>query len=168
MSFKKKTKPNKPENNQTRDSFESLYELFERREKVLNAFKSVIFSVLQIEGTKHLSDLALHLKMSTLKQKLKRLPVALAQVKACNTFENLLYEIWKIKYSLYWSNKIFKKVCNNIIYSIKVFLNLFNKFNKYKMSTAFINSKKSKKILKSCTKTINLKYQLQCEMINSA
>ena len=106
--------------------------------------------------------------MSTLKQKLKRLPVALAQVKACNTFENLLYEIWKIKYSLYWSNKIFKKVCNNIIYSIKVFLNLFNKFNKYKMSTAFINSKKSKKILKSCTKTINLKYQLQCEMINSA
>ena len=36
------------------------------------------------------------------------------------------------------------------------------------MSTAFINSEKSKKILKSCTKTINLKYQLQCEMINSA
>ena len=93
MSFKKKTKPNNPENNQTRDSFESLYELFERREKVLNAFKSVIFSVLQIEGTKHLSDLALHLKMLTLKQKLKRLPVALAQVKACNTFENLLNEI---------------------------------------------------------------------------
>ena len=92
MSFKKKTKPNNPENNQTRDSFESLYELFERREKVLNAFKSVIFSVLQIEGTKHLSDLALHLKMLTHKQKLKRLPV-LAQVKACNTFENLLNEI---------------------------------------------------------------------------
>ena len=50
MSFKKKTKPNKPENNQTRDSFESLYELFERREKVLNAFKSVIFQYYKLKA----------------------------------------------------------------------------------------------------------------------
>ena len=50
ISFKKKTKPNKPENNQTRDSFESLYELFERREKVLNAFKSVIFQYYKLKA----------------------------------------------------------------------------------------------------------------------
>ena len=36
------------------------------------------------------------------------------------------------------------------------------------MSTAFINSKSSKKIQKSYTKTINLKYQLKYEMINLA
>ena len=32
---------------------------------------------------------------------IQRLPIALAQVKAGNTFENLLNEIRQIKYSLY-------------------------------------------------------------------
>ena len=51
---------------------------------------------------------------------LKRLPVALAQVKAGNNSENLLNEIRQIVYSLYRSKKITKKVYNNIINSIKV------------------------------------------------
>ena len=51
---------------------------------------------------------------------LKRLPIALAQVKAGNNSESLLNEIRKIFYSLYRSKEITKKVYNNIINSIKV------------------------------------------------
>ena len=51
---------------------------------------------------------------------LKRLPIALAQVKAGNNSESLLNEIWQIVYSLYRSKEITKRVYNNIINSIKV------------------------------------------------
>ena len=34
---------------------------------------------------------------------LQKLPIALAQVKACNTIENLLNEIFQIIYSLHWA-----------------------------------------------------------------
>ena len=37
---------------------------------------------------------------------LQKLPIALAQVKAGNTFENFLNEIRQIVYSLYWSKEI--------------------------------------------------------------
>ena len=50
----------------------------------------------------------------------KRLPIALAQVKAGNNAESLLNEIRQIVYSLYLSKEISKKVYNNIINSIKV------------------------------------------------
>ena len=46
-------------------------------------------------------DLAKHLKILTPKQILQRLTIALAQVKAGNTSENLLNEILQITYSLY-------------------------------------------------------------------
>ena len=51
---------------------------------------------------------------------LHRLPIALAQVKAGNTSENLLNEIKQIIYSLYRAKEITKKVYNNIMNSIKV------------------------------------------------
>ena len=51
---------------------------------------------------------------------LKRLPIALAQVKAGNNSESLLNEIRQIVYSLYQSKEITKKVYSNIINSIKV------------------------------------------------
>ena len=51
---------------------------------------------------------------------LQRLPVALAQVKAGNTTENLLNETRQIIYSLYQAKKITKKVYNNIMNSIKL------------------------------------------------
>ena len=51
---------------------------------------------------------------------LKRLPIALAQVKAGNISESLLNEIRQIVCSLYRSKEITKKVYNNIINSIKV------------------------------------------------
>ena len=51
---------------------------------------------------------------------LKRLPIALAQVKSGNNSESLLNEIMQIVYSLYRSKEITKKVYNNMISSIKV------------------------------------------------
>ena len=60
------------------------------------------------------------LKILTPNQMLKRLPIALAQVKASNNSESLLNEIRQIVYSLYRSKEITKKVYNNVINSIKV------------------------------------------------
>ena len=79
----------------------------------IHIFKS-IYSIydLKHEGT--------GLKILTPNQMLKRLPVALAQIKAGNNSESLLNEIRQIVYSLYRSKNITKKVYNNIIKSIKV------------------------------------------------
>ena len=60
------------------------------------------------------------LKLLTPNQMLKRLPIALAQIKAGNNSESLLNEIRQIVYSLYRSKEITKKVYNSIINSIKV------------------------------------------------
>ena len=51
---------------------------------------------------------------------LERLPIALSQVKACNTSENLPNEIRQIIYSLYRAKEITKNVCNNTIKLIKI------------------------------------------------
>ena len=50
----------------------------------------------------------------------QRLPIALSQVKAGSTSENVLNEIRQIIYSLYQQKEITKKVYNNIMNSIKV------------------------------------------------
>ena len=60
------------------------------------------------------------LKILTPNQMLKRLPIAIAQVKADNNSESLLNEIRQIVYSLYRLKEFTKKVYNNIINSIKV------------------------------------------------
>ena len=60
------------------------------------------------------------LKILIPNQMLKRLPIALAQIKAGNNSESLLNEIRQIVYSLYRPKEITKKVYNNIINSIKV------------------------------------------------
>ena len=60
------------------------------------------------------------LKILTPNQMFKRLPIALAQVKAGNNSESLLNEIRRIVCSLYRSKEVTKKVYNNIINSIKV------------------------------------------------
>ena len=60
------------------------------------------------------------LKILTPKQMIQRLPIALAQVKAGNNSENLLNEIRQVIYSLYQSQKISKKVYNNIIKSMQI------------------------------------------------
>ena len=60
------------------------------------------------------------LKISTRKQMLQRLPIALAQIKVGNNSQSLLNETRQIVYSLYQSKEITKKLYNNILKSIKV------------------------------------------------
>ena len=60
------------------------------------------------------------LKLLIPNQMHKRLPIALAQIKAGNNSESLLNEIRQIVYSLYRSKEITKKLYNNIINSIKI------------------------------------------------
>ena len=51
---------------------------------------------------------------------LKRLPIALVQVKAVSTSENLLNEIHQIIYSLHRVKEITKQIYNNIMSSTKL------------------------------------------------
>ena len=51
---------------------------------------------------------------------LQRLPIALTQVKAATTSENLLNQIRQVIYSLYRAKEITKKVHNNIMNSIRL------------------------------------------------
>ena len=110
-----KTKPRDLEKKKLRaDVLNSVTGLVQGREAVLTAFKSGIF---QASKESHEGK---GLKILTPNQMLKRLPIALAQVKAGNNSESLLNEIRQIVYSLYRSKEITKKVYNNIINSIKV------------------------------------------------
>ena len=59
------------------------------------------------------------IKTLTPKQLFQRLPIALAQVKAGNTSENLLNEVRQVIYSLYREKEI-TKVYNNIMNSKKL------------------------------------------------
>ena len=113
--FIKKTKPRDPILRKLKeDVLTATLSLLKGREMVYNAFGSRIFQKLeesQQEGE--------GLQILTPNQMLKRLPIALAQVKAGNNSETLLNEIRQIVYSLYRSKEITKKVYNNIISLIK-------------------------------------------------
>ena len=90
---------------------------FYLREKIIKFERD--YSVLLSEA-KYKAKHGKGLKILTPKQMLQRLPIALAQVKAGNTSENLLNEIRQIIYSLYQAKEITKKVYNNIMNSIKL------------------------------------------------
>ena len=75
---------------------------------------------LKTKGTDYLKSKPSSFKILTPNQMLKRLPIALAQIKAGNNSESLLNEIRQIAYSLYRSKEITKIVYKNIIKSIKV------------------------------------------------
>ena len=122
-----KTKPRDPEKRKLRaDVLNSVTGLVNGREMVLTAFKNGIFQVSKEsqegKGVNEMSrvNASERLKVLTPNQMLKRLPIALAQVKAGNNSESLLNEIRQIVYSLYRSKEITKKVYNNIINSIKI------------------------------------------------
>ena len=87
--------------------------LYESREKVIKLFDD--YSRILSEA-KYKTKYGQSLKILTPKQMLQRLPIALAQVKADNTSQNLLNEIRQIIYS----KEITKKVYSNIMNSIKV------------------------------------------------
>ena len=125
--FTKKTKPRNPEKRKLRsDVLNSVTGFVKGIEMVLTAFKSRIFQVSKEsqegKGANEMSRVnsSERLKILTPNQMLKRLPIALAQVKAVNNSESLSNEIRQIVYSLYRSIEITKKVYNNIINSIKV------------------------------------------------
>ena len=96
-----------------------MYNFFEGRKKILDAFESKIFSI-RSKGAGILNPNHSKFNILTDKQKLQRLWIALAQVKAGNDSESLLNEIRQIVYSLYQSKQITKNVYNNIyqVYSI--------------------------------------------------
>ena len=105
-------------------------------QKVLNTFDSEIFlKAKQGQGLTRILECIAHItkvfdckisdhskfKILTLQQIIQRLLIALAQVKAGNTSENVLSEIRQIIYSLYQEKGITKRVYNNIMNSIKLF-----------------------------------------------
>ena len=95
----------------------NIKNLYNSREKVVQIFndyaKNMSKSICKSkQGT--------GVKILTPNQMLKRLPIALAQIKAGKNLECLLNEIRQIVYYLYQSKEIIKKVYNNIIKSIKV------------------------------------------------
>ena len=91
--------------------------LYESREKAIKLFDDYPRTVSE---TKHKTKYGEGLKVLTPEQMLQRLSIALAQVKAGNTSENLLIKIRKIIYSLHGAKEITKKEYNNIMNSIKV------------------------------------------------
>ena len=114
--FMNKTKPRDPELKEfKKEVFNSALALLEGRDMVYKAFQSGIFP--RSEESQQEGE---GLKILTPNQMLKRLPIALAQIKAGNNSEILLNEIRQIVYSLYRSKEITKKVYNNIIKSIIV------------------------------------------------
>ena len=91
-----------------------LYESWQDVIKVFNDYFSIAFEA------KHKVKYGEGLKILNLKQMLQRLPIALAQVKADNTSENLLSEIRQIIHSSYQAKEITKKVYIIITNSIKL------------------------------------------------
>ena len=102
-----KSKPNSKESKaKKQNTFDRVNALYEGRELTLNAFRSGIFPIKATQGK--------GLKILTPKQMLQILPIALTQVKAGSTSENLLNEIKPIIYTLYIEQDKLIKKCTNI------------------------------------------------------
>ena len=94
VEYNNKSRPKNEEGKvKKRDTFDSLNALYKGRELTLNDSKSRIFPMKATQGK--------GLKILTPKEMLQKLLIALAQVKAGDTSENLLIEIRQIIYSLY-------------------------------------------------------------------
>ena len=120
MNFRKNTKPRSHEKIQEKEIvLENLYNFFQGREKILDAYESKIFST-KSKSAGILNPDHSKLKLLTPKQMLQRLPIALPQVKPGNNLESLLNDIRQIVYSLHQSKQITKKIYNNIIKSIQL------------------------------------------------
>ena len=107
-------------------TFKNAHRLFKGRQEHRNGFEKGIF-----QGKGHPLDLTHlgciakasdrnQLKILTPIQMLQRLLIALAQVKVCNTFKNLLNEISQITNFLHQAKEITEKVYNNIMNLIKL------------------------------------------------
>ena len=103
-----------------REILANLNMLYNAREEAIKFIEDYGSMILEAKRLAREDQGGKGLKILTPNQMLKRLPIALAQVKAGNNSESLLNEIRQIVYSLYRSKEITKKVYNNIINSIKV------------------------------------------------
>ena len=112
-NFNDRTRPKALKNKEIKETFlNTLNNVYEAREMVLNGFKSGIFLIKSTGSS--LTDHS-KLKVLTPKQMLQRLLIVLAQVKAGNNSENLLNEIRQIIYSLYQTKKINENVYKNLM-----------------------------------------------------
>ena len=80
-----------------------LYKSWEDVIKFINGYFSILFEA------EHKKKFRKGLKILTIQQMLQRLPIALSQVKAGNTSENLLNEIRQIIFFLYREKEVTKK-----------------------------------------------------------
>ena len=103
-----------------RETLANLNMFYNAREEAIKFIEDYGSMILETKKLAREEQEGEGLKILTPNQMLKRLPIALAQVKAGNISESLLNEIRQIVYSLYRSKEITKKVYNNIINSIKV------------------------------------------------
>ena len=106
-------------NAKQREILANLNMLYNAREEAIKFIEDYGSMILEAKRLAREQE-GIGLKILTPNQMLKRLPIALPQVKAGNNSESLLNEIRQIVYSLYRSKEITKKVYNNIINSIKV------------------------------------------------
>ena len=114
--FKKIRKGNKSANQKrTLANINVLFNAKDSAIKFYEDYSSMIFEARKLA----LEQEGEGLKILTPNQMLKRLPIALAQVKADNSSESLLNEIRQIVYYLYRSKKITKMLYSNIINSVK-------------------------------------------------
>ena len=103
--FKESTKPEKSVKKEKKITLKNTIILLNGRHSILNAFECEIFPKgKQVKELRSILDK--QLRILTPKEILQRLPIALAQVKAGNTYENLLNEIQQIIYSLYRQKEI--------------------------------------------------------------
>ena len=96
---------------------QNVQNVFDLRDKIIDFFRD--YSLLVSEA-KYRAKYGRDLKILTPQQMLQRLSKALAQVKAGSTVENLLNEVRQIIHSLYREKEVTKKICNNIMNSIKL------------------------------------------------
>ena len=103
-----------------KETINNLEKFYNSREEVINFFRDYIEILSDANyDAKQNETKGKGLKILTPKQMFQRLPTALAQVKAGNNSESLLYQIGQIAYSLYQSKQITRKIYNNIIKSIQ-------------------------------------------------
>ena len=95
-----------------------LLKHFINQEKKLSNYLMIILELYLKLNTEQYQEK--RLKILSPKQMLQRFPIALAQVKAVNSSENLLNEIGQIIYSLFPEKEITKKVYNNLMNLIKL------------------------------------------------
>ena len=107
-------------NNIQRETLNNINNLYNAKDMAIKFIEDYGSMILEAKRLAKEEQEGEGLEILTSNQMLKRLPIALAQIKAGNNSEILLNEMRQIAYSLYQSKEITKKVYNNIIKSIIV------------------------------------------------